>query len=53
MGLPVPPTASVRTPRQQKINFCLQKEYEQLRNPDLLGGATIGEELGEPSLAFH
>ena len=25
-----------------------QKEYEQLRNPDLLGGATIGEELCEP-----
>lgn len=25
-----------------------QKEYQQLRNPKLMGGATIGEELGEP-----
>ncbi|KAI7843240.1 hypothetical protein COHA_003074 [Chlorella ohadii] len=37
---------------RQKRGFT-PKEYEQLRNPDLLGGATIGEELGEPSLAFH
>ena len=28
----------------QKKGFT-QKEYEQLRNPKLLGGKTIGEEL--------
>lgn len=28
-------------------NTYLQEEYEQLRNPQLLGGGTIGEELGE------
>ncbi|KAL4434603.1 hypothetical protein ABPG77_002726 [Micractinium sp. CCAP 211/92] len=27
--------------------FLLQEEYDQLRNPQLLGGATIGEELCE------
>lgn len=46
-SLPVQLGMSSHSSISRTSRFLLQEEYDQLRNPHLLGGATIGEELCE------